>query len=168
MDHLLSKETDLWRQRIRWSIRLFCARPETVGSRTRRHMARRACPPRLPKRKTGILQHRSKRCRTPPPAPHRGHSSVGRASALQAECRRSESDCLHQRAAQAARNEGPPLARRNEGARRSPRNEGPPRRNEDFIAARSDAPSLRPGAAPALRPKAARHSSFAASAAPGV
>ena len=121
-----------------------------------------------PKTKTGILQHRPKRCRTPPPAPHRGHSSVGRASALQAECRRSESDCLHQRAAQAARNEGPPLARRNEGARRSPRNEGPPRRNEDFIAARSDAPSLRPGAAPALRPKAARHSSFAASAAPGV
>ena len=152
MDHLLSKETDPERSGLRWSIRLFCARAFRSGSQTRRHMAPRACSRRLPKRKTGILQHRPKRCRTPPPAPHRGHSSVGRASALQAECRRSESDCLHQRAAQAARNEGPPLARR----------------NEDFIAARSDAPSLRPWAAPALRPKAARHSSFAASAAPGV
>ena len=153
MDHLLSKETDLWRQRLRWSIRRVL-RPPIVGRHavdpaTHGAASLLATPP---KTKTEILQHRPKRCRTPPPAPHRGHSSVGRASALQAECRRSESDCLHQRAAQAARNEGPPLARR----------------NEDFIAARSDAPSLRPWAAPALRPKAARHSSFAASAAPGV
>ena len=57
-----------------------------------------ACFRRLPKNKQGPnSSHETKRCRTPPPAPKGwGHSSVGRASALQAECRRFESDCLHQ------------------------------------------------------------------------
>ena len=54
-----------------------------------------ATPPKI---RTEFLQDKFRDCRGAPPAPPggRGHSSVGRASALQAECRRFESDCLHQ------------------------------------------------------------------------